>query len=89
VDVVTLAFTSKNDITLVVGPAIRINNLRIRGVYNGHWSGSEIAIPHSFGIDKRDLLNFGGFVQPGAGCWSSSILDEKNLISRRIPERSV
>lgn len=87
--VITLAFTSEDDVTLPVGTAVRVNNLRVRGIDDSHGCCLEGSVPHFLGIRKTDLLNDGRLVKSGTRGRRTSILDEEDFLCRRVPSHSL
>lgn len=85
-DVVTLTFTSEDNVTLVVGATIWVNDLRIGCVDNGHRNSPQSSITDLLCIDKRDFLDDGRLVQTSTCSKSTSVLDKEDLITGGVPK---
>ena len=57
-----MAFTGKDDISFVVGAAIRIDYLRVGGVDNSYRNSLESTVPNLLCVCERDLLDDGRLV---------------------------
>lgn len=87
--VVTLALTSEDNVALPVSATIGVDDLWVGGVDHSHGDCLEGSIPHFLGIRKFDLLDNGRLVQSCARSRSTSILNEENFLSCRVPSDSL
>jgi hypothetical protein len=84
-DIITLTFTSKDNVTLVVGATVRVDDLSVGSVDNGHWSGLEGSVADLLSIGQSDLLDDRGLVQTSARSRSTGVLNEEDLITGGVP----
>lgn len=70
----------------ILSHTIGVDNLGVRrhGV-NGNSLSAERSVAQRFCVREGDLLNDGRLVQASAGGWGAGILDEEDLIRRRVP----
>lgn len=84
-NVVTLALTSEDDLALPVGATVGIDDLRIGRVDSGNRYYLQSSVADLLCIGEGDLLNDGRLVKTSVRSKSTSILDEEDLITSRVP----
>lgn len=87
--IVTLTFAGEDDVTLVVGATVGVDDLGVGRVDDGHGRSLQRSIADLLCIRKRDLLDDGRLVQTSARSRSTSVLDKEDLITSRVPVKVI
>lgn len=83
--IVTLTFTSKDDVALVISATVGVDDLGVGGVDDSHRDSLQGAVSDLLSIGERDLLDDRRLVQTCARGRRTSILYKEDLITGRMP----
>jgi hypothetical protein len=80
-----LAFTSKDDVSFVVGATIRVGYLRVGGVDDSYRNSLESTVSNLRCVYKRDVLDDGRLVQASTRGRGTGVLDKEDLVTGGMP----